>query len=72
MFDPTDRTTMLVGKIFFVDASLGLPKSCRALGQSPSPPTPGMSSYTFLECFEAPFDFTTIATWSNFTAFSPE
>ena len=71
MFDPTDKSTMSVGKIFFVDSPLGLPTSCRALGQSQSPPTPGLSSYTFLEYFEAPFDFTTIATWSNMTAFSP-
>jgi hypothetical protein len=72
MFDPTDRTTMSVGKIFFVDAPLSLPKRCRALGQPQSPPAPGLSAHTFLEYFEAPFDFATIATWSNFTAFSPE
>ena len=32
----------------------------------------GLSSYTFLEYFEAPFDFTTVATWSNLTAHSPD
>ena len=59
---------MSVGKIFFVDVPLGLPKTCRALGRSQNPPMQGLSSYTFLEYFEAPFDYTTVATWSDFTA----
>jgi hypothetical protein len=71
MFDPTDETTLSVGKIFFVDVPLGLPTTCRALGSSQNPPKQGLSAYTFLEYFEAPFDFTTIATWSNFTAVAP-
>ena len=71
MHDPVLKSTMSVGKIFFVDVPLGLPTSCRALGQSQNPPKQGLSSYTFLEYFSPPFDYTTIATWSNFTAFAP-
>jgi len=70
VLDPVVKSTLSVGKIFFVDVPLGLPTSCRTLGQSQSPPTPGLSSYTFLEYFEAPFDYTTMATWSNFTVFA--
>jgi len=69
MRDHTDMSTMSIGKIFFVDVPLGLPTSCRALGRSQDPPQPGLSSYTFLEYFEAPFDYTTIATWSNLTVY---
>jgi hypothetical protein len=70
MHDPVVKKTLSVGKISFVDVPLGLPTTCRSLGQSQDPPTQGLSSYTLLEYFEAPFDYTTIATWSNFTAFS--
>ncbi|CAE8712094.1 unnamed protein product [Polarella glacialis] len=72
MLDPVIKSTMSVGRIFFVDAPLGLPMSCRALGQSQDPPKQGLSSYTFLEYFEAPFDYTTVATWKGFTAFAPD
>lgn len=72
MFDPVRQSTMSVGKIFFVDVPLGLPTTCRALSQSQQPPKQGLASYTFLEYYEAPFDYTTVATWSNFTAFAPD
>lgn len=70
-FDPVSNATISVGKIFFVDVPLNLSTTCRSLGRSVDPPTQGLSSYSFLEYFEAPFDFTTFATWSNITAFEP-
>ena len=69
MTDPSTDSVLSVGEIFFVDAPLGLPTSCRSLGESQDPPKPGLSSYTFLEYYAPPFDYTTVATWSNFTAF---
>ena len=44
MRDPVLKTTISVGKIFFVDVPLGLPTTCRALGRSQAPPAPGLSS----------------------------
>lgn len=69
--DPVNKINISVGKIFFVDAPLGLPLACRSLGKSQVPPKPGLSSYSFLEYFEPPFDYTTIASWSDMTAFGP-
>lgn len=71
LFDPVGNIAVSVGKIFFVDVPLKLTTTCRSLGETVDPPTQGLSSYSFLEYFEAPFDFTTFASWSNMTAFEP-
>jgi len=71
VLDPVEHVNISVGKIFFVDAPLGLPLDCRALGIAQEPPTQGLSSYTFLEYFQPPFDYTTIATWADMTATGP-
>jgi len=71
VFDPVHKFNITVGKIFFVDAPLHLPKTCRNLGKAQVPPTKGLSSYSFLEYFNPPFDYTTHATWSDMAAFSP-
>jgi hypothetical protein len=71
IFDPIGNSRISVGKMFFVDVPMGLPTTCRSLGRIVNPPTPGLSSYSFLEYFEAPFNYTTFATWSNMTAFEP-
>jgi len=65
MLDSKSKVTTSVGKIFFVDEPMGLPRHCRALGKAQDPPTPGLSSYTFLEYFAQPRDFLTVATWSG-------
>ena len=58
-----------VGKIFFVDAPMGLPAAtCRTLGRSQKPPTTGLASYTFQEYFAQPRNFLTSATWSDMVA----
>merc|ERR1712176_1352744 len=69
--NPMDNKSISVGKMFFVDVPLGLPKTCRALGLSQNPPTQGLASYTFLEYFEAPFDYTTVASWNDMRAIGP-
>ena len=64
----TDSVTS-VGKIFFVDAPMGLPAPvCRTLGRSQDPPTTGLASYTFQEYFAQPRNFVTSATWSDMVA----
>merc|ERR1712094_155487 len=63
VFDPVGNSSISVGKIFFVDVPLGLPTTCRALGKSQDPPTHGLGVYSFLEYWQAPFDYTTYATW---------
>lgn len=71
LFDPVGNATISVGKIFFVDAPFGLPRTCRSFGKVQNPPTQGLSSYSFLEYFTPPFDYTTVATWSKIRAYSP-
>lgn len=75
MHDPSTSPTtpaIEVGKIFFVDEPMGLPKDkCRALGKSQNPPTVGLSSYTFQEYFAQPRNFLTAGTWSDLKAFPP-
>ena len=72
MEDPVKGANIEVGRIFFVDAPMGLdPKICRALGKSQRPPTIGLSSYTFQEYFAQPRYFLTSATWSDMKAYPP-
>jgi hypothetical protein len=72
MHDPVHKHNISVGRIFFVDVPLGLPTTCRSLGKTLDPPTKGLSSYSFLEYFEAPFDYTTSASWTRMAAFGAD
>jgi len=73
MSDPIIDAQIEVGRIFFVDAPMGLsPSTCRALGRGQNPPTVGLSSYTFQEYFAQPRNFLTSATWSDMKAFPPQ
>jgi len=71
MFDQKNKTRVSVGKIFFVDEPMGLPKTCRTLGKSQNPPTSGLASYTFMEYFAQPRDYLSAASWSEMTITSP-
>jgi hypothetical protein len=72
MHDPKNKTTISLGAIFFVDAPMGLPTDiCRGLGSTVNPPTAGIGSYTFMEYFAQPRDYTSAATWSDFSATGP-
>lgn len=70
--DPVHDKLISVGKMFFADKPLGLPAgTCRAFGRSQNPPAVGLSSYTFLEYFAPPFDYTTVASWSDLKVTGP-
>lgn len=71
MFDTKHESTISVGKIFFVDEPMGLPKTCRTLGYSQNPPTSGLASYTFMEYFAQPRDYLSAASWSDMKISAP-
>lgn len=72
MFDTKLEHTQSVGKIFFVDEPMGLPKTCRTLGKSQKPPTSGLAAYTFMESITQPRDYLSSASWSDMKITSPK
>lgn len=72
VFDAKNDRSISIGKIFFVDTPVGLdPQVCQGSGRSNNPPTSGLGSYTFMEYFEQPRNYTSAATWSDFVATGP-
>lgn len=73
VFDPSHKNSISVGKMFLVDAPMGLPADkCRGLGTAQAPPTLGPSAYTFMEYYESPTDFVSSATWANMKTTGPQ
>lgn len=65
MFDPKRTATISIGKIFFVDAPMGLPTTCRTLGRSQNPPVSGLAAYSFMENFAQHRDYLSVGSWSD-------
>jgi hypothetical protein len=73
MWDPARKLSISVGKMFFVDAPMGLdPSKCRGLGKSQIPPVLGPAAYTFMEYYAQPWDYVSAATWSDMVTSGPD